>query len=135
MNSIVSAGMIETESSRQRFQSSRGVSFLSCIRTCFTTTSTKGWRFVTESSWTLWHPRGSRQGHPRYTSASTEEGRGWPDKQAPRDTTKTTTRPRLQRHVVQTLEYTHFECIRNVMEINPLRGNECTMTDFGFFFG
>ena len=24
-----------------------------------------GWRFATEPSWTLWHPRGSRQGHPR----------------------------------------------------------------------
>ena len=29
--------------------------------------------------WT-WHTGGSRQRHPRYTSASTEEGRGWPDK-------------------------------------------------------
>ena len=48
------------------------------------TTTTKGWRFVTESSWTLWHIGGSRQGHPRYTSASTKEGRGWPDKRPTR---------------------------------------------------
>ena len=37
-----------------------------------------GWRFVTESSWTLWHPGGSRQGHPRYTGARTQEGVGGP---------------------------------------------------------
>ena len=41
-------------------------------------TQKKGWRFATESSWTLWHTGGTRQGHP-YTSVSTEEGRGWPD--------------------------------------------------------
>ena len=36
-------------------------------------------------------------GHPRYTGARTREGRGWPDNRAPRDKTKTTTRPRLRR--------------------------------------
>ena len=37
------------------------------------------------------HTGGSRQGHPRYTSASTEGGRGWPDRRLTRhhnDTTK-----------------------------------------------
>ena len=35
------------------------------------TTTHKGWRFATESHWTLWHTSGSRQGHPRYTGART----------------------------------------------------------------
>ena len=43
-----------------------------------------GWRFASESTWTLRHARGSRKGHPRYTGARTREGRGWP-------TTSTTT--------------------------------------------
>ena len=30
-----------------------------------TTTPRKGWRFATESPWTLWHTGGSRQGHPQ----------------------------------------------------------------------
>ena len=59
----------------------------------------KGWRTVAESSWTLWHSRGSREGHPRYTRARTRQGCGWPDNKSPRDTTKTKTRPSLQRHV------------------------------------
>ena len=42
------------------------------------TNTKKGWRFATESSWTLWHTGGSQQGHPPYTTASTEEVRGWP---------------------------------------------------------
>ena len=42
-------------------------------------THNKGWRFATESPWTLWHTGGFRQGHPRYTSAPAEEGCGWPD--------------------------------------------------------
>ena len=44
----------------------------------------KIWRSATESPWTLWHTGGSRQGHPRYTSASTEGGRGWPGTQSTR---------------------------------------------------
>ena len=51
---------------------------------------------LSQSHLGLWQTGGSRQGHPRYTSASTEEGRGWPDKRAPRNKTRTTTRPRLQ---------------------------------------
>ena len=43
------------------------------------TNTHKGWRFATDSPWTLWHTGGSRQGHPRYTRASKEEGCGWPD--------------------------------------------------------
>ena len=43
------------------------------------TNTTMGWRFVTESSWTLWHPRGSQQGHPRYNGAVITEGRWWLD--------------------------------------------------------
>ena len=39
----------------------------------------KGLRFATESPWTLWHTGGSRQGHPRHTGASEEEGCGWSD--------------------------------------------------------
>ena len=35
----------------------------------------EGWRFATESPWTQWHTGGSRQGHPRYTSA--RQGRPW----------------------------------------------------------
>ena len=50
----------------------------------------QGWRSSKESPWTLWHTGGSLQGHPRYTSASTEGG----PRHAPRDTT-TATRPRL----------------------------------------
>ena len=48
-----------------------------------------------ESLWALWHNGGSRQGHPRYTSASTEESHGWPDTSSTRrpptndNTTKT----------------------------------------------
>ena len=57
-----------------------------------------GWRSATESPWTLWHTGGSRQGPPRYTSASTEGGRGWPETQSTRhhsnDKTKVIT-PRL----------------------------------------
>ena len=36
----------------------------------------QGWRFATQSPWTLWHTGGSRQGHPRHTSAS-DGGRPW----------------------------------------------------------
>ena len=49
------------------------------------TTHNKGWRFATESPWTLCHTGGSRQGHPRYTSVSTERGRGWPTARFARD--------------------------------------------------
>ena len=69
------------------------VSILSCMWAWNTTTTSdtttptrahsnqhnKGWRFAAESSWTLWRSGGSPQGHPRYTSASKEEGRGWPE--------------------------------------------------------
>ena len=54
------------------------------------TTHNKGWRFVTESPWTLWHTGGSRQGHPRYTSASTRKAVGGPT-QAPRHDRRPTT--------------------------------------------
>ena len=58
----------------------------------------RGWRSATESPCTLWHTDGSQQGHPRYTSASTEGGRGWPETQSTRhhhnDKTKVIT-PRL----------------------------------------
>ena len=46
----------------------------------------------------VWHTGGSRQGHPRYTSAFTEGGRGWPETRFTRhhqnDKTKVTA-PRL----------------------------------------
>ena len=58
----------------------------------------QGWRSATESPWTLWHTGGSRQGHSRYTSASTEGDRGWPETRSARhhhnDETKVIT-PRL----------------------------------------
>ena len=58
----------------------------------------QGWRSATEPPWTLWHTGGSLQGHPRYTSALTEGGRGWPETQSTRhhynDKTKVIT-PRL----------------------------------------
>ena len=37
----------------------------------------EGWRFVVTSPRMRQHPRGSPQGHPRHTGASTEEGCGW----------------------------------------------------------
>ena len=65
------------------FDITQNVSVLSYTRTRFTTTNTTVtlhqdsnqhddglWRFATESSWTLWHPRGSRPGHPRYTGGA-----------------------------------------------------------------
>ena len=58
----------------------------------------KGWRYATESSWTLWHTGGSRQGHPRYTSVTTEEGCGWPE------VTSTDRRPRNDNKTKTSLE-------------------------------
>ena len=58
-----------------------------------TTTHNKGWRFATESPWTLWHTGGSRQGHPRYTGAQTGKAVGGPQ-QPPRRLRQTTTRHR-----------------------------------------
>ena len=39
----------------------------------------RGWRSATESPCALWHTDGSQEGHPRYTSVSTERGRFWPE--------------------------------------------------------
>ena len=41
-------------------------------------THNKGWRVATESPFTLWHTSGSREGHPRYTSARTGKTVGGP---------------------------------------------------------
>ena len=38
------------------------------------------------------HTGGSRQGHPRYTSASAKEGRGWPDKRMTTNTMREETK-------------------------------------------
>ena len=38
------------------------------------------------------HTGGSRQGYPRYTSASAEEGRGWPDKRVTPNTMRAETK-------------------------------------------
>ena len=88
-----------------RFQSSRGVSILQLHMShhqLLTHPSThvehertghtmsrlqphkhKGWRFATESPWTLWHT-GGWHGHPRYTVARTGKAVGGPT-QLPRD--------------------------------------------------
>ena len=110
----------------QRFQSSRGVSILSCTgatTSCqhiprhtwnasathdVTTPSTqrKGWRFATESPWTLWHT-GGWQGHPRYTGARTGKAVGGPT-QPPRDDQR--------------------QHDRQGLETNVLSGNKCRLT-------
>ena len=48
----------------------------------------KGWRFATESPWTLWHSGGPRQGHPLNTGAQTGKAVGGPT--TSHDTRRTT---------------------------------------------
>ena len=73
------------------------VSILRCTRTRFTTTNTTtGWRFVAESSWTLWHPRGSRQGTPTVHGGPYA---GWPWGGPTSHDTRRTTRHTLSKRV------------------------------------
>ena len=73
-------------------------------------THNKGWRFATESPWTLWHTGGSRQGHPRYTGAQTGKAVGGPQ-QPPRR--------RLQ---------TNDHKTQTSVKTNVLSGNKCRPT-------
>ena len=96
------------------------------------TTTPMGWRFVTDSYWTLWHPSGSRQGHPRYAGARTR--RPWVARQTPHATPQRKTKKtslesivfaekwtkacdkrfaRLMSYIHQTREYRQFCCVRN----------------------
>ena len=87
--------MSTTESFRQRRQSSRGASILSCTTMVIhdhehelddpshvntnQLNTRMCWLFATGSSWTLWHTGGSGQDTPG-TQVPGREGRGWPDK-------------------------------------------------------
>ena len=81
------------------------------------TTTTMGWRFVTDSSWTLWHPSGSRQGHPRYTGARAREGRGWPDRHLVRHhSTRPIDKPWINR-VCRNKSHCNLEIIQNGVKL------------------
>ena len=72
----------------------------------------RGWRSATESSWTLWHAGGSRQGHPRNTSASTVGGPGWPETRFTRHHQNDKTKVTAPRLAYQLFGHSCGECYR-----------------------
>ena len=120
-----------------------------------TNTPKKGWRFATESTWTLWHTGVSRQGHPRYTGAQTGKVVGGPtqpprrrpttNEKRPQDTDKRQDKRAFSHECRHALGNTHksvffdvsemlFALTKTVMEKNPLLGNLCASKDVTFRF-